>query len=190
MSLLKFVYTRFEDGGIDICRPVPEVISIMGNGGWWNLHHNPRGFIDTQIERQIADGRNPDAARRFALAVHFGGKTTAEALSIVRDRDCLHRGYDIAPIEWEELPSTRWFRNAWVRNSNGAVGVDLEKAKPIHWKHLKQQLLEENGKRGQDLYGLDEIKIPVDAFKSYIKHASSIDELERIWPQELPRKLQ
>lgn len=156
----------------------------MQNGGFWD--DRPRGFIDTQIERQIADGIDPDHARRFAHAVAFGGCTEAEVWEIVRDRDCARHGTLHELIDVADLPD-RWFRDAWRRSSNGGPpSIDLEKAKPIQWQRLLDAVSRENKRRELDLFGPPPIKFPRLTFQNAIRNARDEDELRRTWLDGLP----
>ena len=74
----RIVYTRLSDGGVSICCPASEAIAWMGCGGFWD--HHPRGFMDVQIERQIARG----------IAILFGEVQRALPAA-VRDDDGLER---------------------------------------------------------------------------------------------------
>jgi hypothetical protein len=121
----RIVYTR-HDGGVSICCPSANVIRWMGTGGRWAGY--PRGFVDIQIERQIAAGIHADAAARFARALAFGGCTEAEALAIVRDRDCAHKGTGIELWDVDDVPSDRTYRDAWRRSHNGGPIIIDEKA--------------------------------------------------------------
>jgi hypothetical protein len=123
------VYTR-RDGGVNVFHPSPRTIRRMASGGLWA--HMPRGFIDAQIERKIARGMLPDAARRLCLALAFGGASTAEAYGILRDATCGHRG--VAHELWDtaDLPADRRYRDAWRRSSNGGpIWLDERKAMAI-----------------------------------------------------------
>lgn len=175
----RIVYTRF-DGGVSICCPADDAIAWMGCGGYWNDY--PRGFMDVQIERQIKDGRDPDAARRFAHAMQFGGCTTAEALEIIRDRDCAHLGTAIEL--WDDVPTDRWFRNAWYRSHNGGpICVSLKLAKPLQFKHILAAVDTETQRRKTDI---DLFDVPVDvdllAAREKIRQARDEHELRAIWP--------
>ncbi len=175
------VYTRF-DGGVSICYPTDDVISWMGCGGYWS--DRPRGFLEAQIERQIAAGHGSDASKRFAHAVQFGGRTTAEAYEIIRDRDCAHLGTAIELWDRSDVPTDRWYRNAWYRSSNGGpIGVSLKLAKPIQFKHIKSAVDAEMRRRSEDVESFD---IPVDvdlsAVRESIYRARDEFELRSIWP--------
>lgn len=178
------IYTR-HDGGVSVCIPSPEIFRVMQNGGFWN--DKPRGYVQTQIERQIADGIAPDHARRFAHAVAFGGVTEPEVWDIVKDRDCARHGTLHELTDTDELPG-RWFRDAWSRSHNGGPpSIDLEKAKPIQWRRLVQAVSQENKKRELDLFGGPRIRIPKMSIQSAIRNARDAEELERIWIPGLPR---
>lgn len=123
------VYTP-HDGGVAICHPAAECIRAMGLGGYWA--DRPRGFLQVQIERQIVAGHLPDAARRFAYALQFGGCSEAEALAVIRDRDCGHRGTGFELWDRADVPSDRTYRDAWRRSHNGGpILIDERKALEI-----------------------------------------------------------
>lgn len=180
-----FIFNNYADTALSIFYPRKEPVYFMGCGGWWDEHPNPRGYVDTQIRRLTKSGVLPDAAAAFAKAMQFGGKTTNEALEIIKNRACGHVGYNIEIVSKEDLPHDRWFRNAWTRNHNGAVSIDLEKARPIQWERLRITLQRENTRREQLLFELPKVDVPIYSIKTYIKNASSVDELRRIWPEEL-----
>lgn len=180
----RIVYTR-HDGGVSVCCPAPECIAWMGYGGYWG---NPRrGFLDAQIERQVADGIDQDAAWRFVRAMQFGGCTTAEALEIIRDRDCAHRGTAIELWDFDYIPSDRWFRNAWTRSHNGGpISVNLKAAKQIQFQKIRHAVDAENKRRSQCLERFDRnIEPDFHKLKSMILAARDEIELRHVWPKEL-----
>lgn len=175
------VYTR-HDGGVDICTPTAEIFRIMQCGGYWDLM--PRGFVDAQIERQITAGINPDHARRFALAVAFGGCSEAEVWDIIKDRDCARHGTGHVILDADEIPADRWFRNAWRQGGNsGRIYVDLEAARLAHWDGLLRLTDEANKRRTRALRPLPPIEI--DGLRAPVERASDADELRSIWPEGL-----
>lgn len=175
MSLI--LYTRF-DGGVSVCAPNPDCIRELSGGAW---HGMPRGYVQTQIERQIADGRRPDAARRFAHALAFGGLTTAEALDVIAERDCRHLGTALELCDGAELPD-RWFRNAWRRGGNGGqIHIDLKAARPIQWARLRTAVADENARRSLAWDGGPEIAPDWGALRSKIEKAREVDDLRRVW---------
>jgi hypothetical protein len=175
----KILYTR-HDGGVAVCTPAPECLRLMGSGGMWA--DRPRGFVDIQIERQIAAGHHPDAASRFARALAFGGVTEREAYEIIRDRDCGHLGTAHDLIDADELPD-RWFRNAWARSHNGGpVSISLEKARPIQWARIRAAVKAEEAAREESFDPRPELRVDWGAIRSSIKRAGDVDDLRRIWP--------
>jgi hypothetical protein len=173
------------DGGVSVCTPSANCIRWMATGGRWA--DKPRGFVDVQIERQIAAGHRPDAAARFARALAFGGLTEREALEVIRDRDCGHLGVAHELIDPDELPD-RWFRDAWRRSHNGGpVSVDITKARPIQWGRIRSVVKAENKRRADAFEETPEITLDWGALRSAIKRAGDADDLRRIWPEALGR---
>jgi hypothetical protein len=180
----RILYTR-HDGGVSVCTPSPNCIRWMATGGRWN--DMPRGFVDIQIERQIAAGHHPDAASRFGRALAFGGLTEREALEVIKDRDCGHRGTAHDLIDPAELPD-RWFREAWRRSHNGGpVSISLDKARPIQWRRIRAAVAAENRRRQEAFEELPEVKIDFGTIRSAIKRAADAEDLRRIWPEALGR---
>jgi hypothetical protein len=124
------VYTR-HGGGVSICYPAIECMRWMTHGGgYWS--GRPRGFLQTQIERQVAAGHHADAAVRFVQAMQFGGLTDAEAYAVIRDRDCAHLGTGCELWDAKDIPVDRTYRDAWRRSHNGGpIWIDELKALEI-----------------------------------------------------------
>lgn len=180
-------YTR-HDGGVDICGPTDHTFQVFQSGGWWDDYPgNLRGFVDVQVERQIKSGINHDYARRFAEAVAFGGVIGHEAWDLIRGRDCGHRGYNFVKLGQRDLPDDKWFRNAWVQNSNGAVCVDLRKARTAQVDRIKKAVKGHNAARLA--LGRKPAEPPWWTLWSAIRHAANEDELRRVWPSDISRSL-
>lgn len=176
----RIVYTRYSDGGVDVCTPAPEIFRIMQCGGYWD--RMPRGFVDRQIELQIEGGVAPDHARRFAHAVAFGGCSEAEVWDIIKDRDCARHGTLHELMDTSELPD-RWFRDAWRRSPNGGpVGVNIGIARLIQWQKIYEAVQEENKRRAWNLFGKRPIKLNKLEYQAAIKRARDDEELRRIMP--------
>ena len=178
----RIVYTR-HDGGVSICTPTDWIVSALCNGGGiWD--HLPPGVMDRQIASMVKRGVRADAAHRYAKAAMFGGCTTAEALEIIRDRDCAHLGTAIELWDASEVPTDRWFRDAWRRSHNGGpISVSLDLAKPIQIQRIGEAVIVENRKRERELM------VPLDYDRDLLrgKVMSARDEIElrQIWPKEL-----
>jgi len=194
---MRCIAYRPHDGGVAITYPANEAITAMRCGGYWS--DRPHGFIDRQIERQIAEGRKPDAARRFTHALAFGGCTTSEALEIIRDRDCSHRGTQIELWDVENVPRDRWFRNAW-RQGNGGIVIDMAAAADIQAAHilnartaalhLWRSTVERDLIRGRrsNLVGLigEAENMSLEYWGTQIARANKPEQLKATWPEFLP----
>lgn len=179
----RIVYTR-RDGGVSVCIPSGNAVRWLANGGRWR--GLPRGYLDIQIERQIKDGIPERAAVRFARAMHYGGCTTAEALELLRDRDC-HAGIAHEIRDMADLPD-RWFRDAWRRSHNGGpIEVDLSAARGIQFRRIRGAADNEGTRRAIDIDQFDHpIDLPWGAIRDRINAAADETELRHIWPEELP----
>jgi hypothetical protein len=181
----RIVYTRHSDGGVSVCAPTDWAIKWLGCGGFWGAKQH--GWYDRQIESQIARGVMPDAARRYVKAMISGGCTTAEALGIIRDRDCGHLGHSIELQDVSDLPGDRWFRDAWKRSANGGpISIDLAKARPIQWRHIKSAQTKIAEQRALDLECFEpRVEFDEAHVRTLIKKATCVDQLRSIWPKEL-----
>lgn len=181
-TMPRIVYNRFKDGLVSICSPTPWALGMMSCGGFWNKE---RGFADRQIASMVNRGIREDVAARYAKAMMFGGCTTAEALEIIRDRDCSPHGYAIELWDVDDIPKDRWFRNAWKRSHNGGpIGIDLNLAKPVQWQRVNAIIQKENKRRFNSFEGLHSIEFDRDRLREKIKNARDEIELRHIWPEE------
>lgn len=178
------VYNRRRDGGVSICRPTNDIIAWMGCGGYWDAF--PRGFMNVQVERQIESGISQDAARRYAHAVSFGGRTTAESLEIIRDRDCAPHGTAMELWDVDDVPRDRWFRDAWRRSHNGGpISIDLKLARSIQWKRARAAVAAENRRRAEQFDLVHPIEIDWGRLRERMRRASDEIELKYLWPRAL-----
>lgn len=184
----RIIYTA-KDNWVVIVTPSANAIRWMGSGGRWADER--RGFIDEQIERHIAAGHNQDLSRRYVHAMMFGGCTTAEALGIIRDRDCAHRGSGIELWSVEDCPTDRWFRDAWRRHQDGGpIWIDLDAARTVQMQrcveavknHNRQQEIKPElwGHNGPQFIELDYRRIKRDC-----ESAPNLTTLRAIWPTDL-----
>jgi len=132
----RILYTR-HDGGVAICHPAAECMAWMtGGGGYWD--QMPRGYAEEQVQRQISAGHQERAARRFCRAMTQGGCTDAEALDIIRDRDCGHLGTAFELLDVSAIATDRWFRDAWRRSHNGGpIYIPMSIAREIQIRRMK-----------------------------------------------------
>lgn len=181
----RIVYTRF-DGGVSICCPAGEAIGWMTSGGFYLWQEQPRGFAEIQIDRMINRGVRKDAARRYAKAAMQGGLTTAEALGLIRDRDCSHLGTGIELWDISDFPSDFWFFDAWRRSQNGGpVSVSMKLARPIQWKKARSAVEKENKRRAYEFERTPLIEVDWEKFRNRLRSARDELELRQLWP--MPR---
>lgn len=167
------MYTR--DGGVSICYPARACLRALTGGGCWA--NFTRGFIDVQVERQIARGISTSVALRFARAMVSGGCTDAEALAIIRDRDCAQGIAHELVDPYVDLPD-RWFRNAWRRSHNGGtIYVHMPTARNIQFDRIR---------RAAETARAD---LQIERWRERVRRAMSPDELARVWPAALREKL-
>lgn len=180
---MKHIVFNRHNGGVSVCTPSKEVLGQMLHGGFWA--GKPKSFIDEQVRRQGLAGIREDHAARFAKAIYYGGVSEREAYEIIRDRDTARLGTLHELQDTEDLPSDRWFRDAWRRSHNGGpIGIALEPARLAHWGRLTDAAEIANKARTRALRPLPPINI--DAFRAPIERARDTDELRQIWPDGLP----
>lgn len=187
MTNRRIIYNRNEDSGVSVCCPTDWALTAMCSGGAWReFPWFYPGFDKVQIERMIKRGIRADVAQIYARAMMEGGCTTAEALEIIRDRDCAPVGTAIELWAFSDVPTDLWFRDAWKRSHNGGpIYVDLEKAKPIQFGHVRQALSNENLRRRKFDVWKSPLELDLDRFRQRVLEAESVDQLRLLWPKEL-----
>jgi hypothetical protein len=127
------VYTR-PDSGVSICSPSLTALRFMTGGGgrWDDIIRWDREFLDRQIAKQAEHGVGEWAARRFVMAMQFGGCSTPEAYGIMRDRYCVHLGTGHELWDTADVPQDRTYRDAWRRSHNGGpILLDERKVRAL-----------------------------------------------------------
>lgn len=180
----RVVYTRKSDGGVSVCCPSDWVIDALAHGAMGDA---PRGVIERRVDAFIAEGIAPDVAKRFVHAMHFGGCTTAEALALVRDKDCAPHGTAIELWDLDDIPKDRWFRDAWRRSHNGGpISINLKLAKPIQFRNIRLAAEAVATQRKTDLELFDTpLELDWGKIRDRIHAARDDIDLRRVWPQEL-----
>lgn len=169
---MKHILWTRPSGLVSVTVPSANYLRHMQAGGRWRGER--RGFVEEQIERNIADGVSPDVAQRFCRALAFGGCSEADALALIRDRDCRH-GSAHELIDPDELPD-RWFRDAWRRSHNGGpIWLDVEACKPIQWQRVRSIAEAEAQK-------LTPRSIDLERLRHAIIVAESPDEIRIVMP--------
>jgi hypothetical protein len=178
----RIVYTR-HDGEVAVSAPSLTAMTYMtGGGGRWDGF--PRGFLDRQIAEQATCGVGEWAAVRFVRAMQFGGLSSAEAYAVMRDRFCGHLGTGHELWDVDDIPTDRWFRDAWVRGHNGGpIDVSLSKARGVQFRRIRSAVDVENRHR---LDHIDHFDCPIvpdwSAIRDAIRRAENETELRRVWP--------
>jgi hypothetical protein len=178
----RIVYTR-PDGGVSICAPSLTAMAYMtGGGGRWDGF--PRGFLDRQIAKQ-AEEVGEWAAARFVRAMQFGGCSTAEAYGIMRDRFCAHLGTGCELWDTEDVPTDRWFRDAWRRSHNGGpIYVAMPPARRIQLRHITDAVTARN--KARLALGRKPLAPQWGELGNAIRHARDETELRLVWPDRFP----
>jgi hypothetical protein len=209
----RIVYTR-PDGGVSVCAPSHTALRFMtGGGGRWDpppgkMWHRwddrsylidvpnhlrgqhfiaPTWFLNAQIDAQAKDGAGEHAARRFVHAMQFGGCTDAEAYELMRDRFCAHMGSGIELWDVGDVPTDRWFRDAWVRSHNGGpINISLPKARGIQFRRITHAVEQENARRRTDMSLFDRLIQPdLAVLRDAIRRADDVGDLRQVWPSDL-----
>lgn len=183
----RIVYSR-PDGGVSVVCPAPECLRALTGGGGYVA---PRDR-DLEVARFARAGVGEDVAARWIDGLVWGGKTTAEAYGLLRDKDVPAGARDVAVRDISFMPRDRWFRDAWRLGRE--IVVDLEAARPIQFRRivdarrgaLARAEGEVFGHNSQALY--DEIaEMNVGAWREKVIAARSVAELRAMWPGCLGR---
>ena len=152
---------------------------MTGGGGRWDGIAT-RGFLDRQIAAQSQAGVGERAARRFVLAMHKGGCSTPEAYDIMRDRFCAHLGTGCELWDVADVPTDRWFRDAWRRSHNGGpIEIDMRAARRLQLDKIKRAVARRNRKRLE--LGRSIVVPAWGSIGNAIRHARDAQELRRVW---------
>ena len=187
----RIIYTRF-DGGVNDCQPSDEVKAFMTRGGGWYQHigHWFRGYREYEIEKMINHGHSKRLAVKFVDALDVGGLTDAEYFEIIREHDCAKWGTGFELWDVDDVPTDRWFRNAWHRSANGGpISIDLEKARPIQAAHIDSAVKAANKRTDgvMKFFTLQRpmVKVNFRHIANRIKDAKDEFQLRAIWPEGL-----
>ena len=130
----RIICTR-PDGGVSIICPAPEIMRVMTLGG---------GFLspgkrDIQIASKVAQGRPEWAAVRLVDALIGGGLTDAEAYEVIRDHDADSTWTGKELWDLDDIPSDRFFRDAWRRSHNGGpIYIHMPIARKMQIRRIMQ----------------------------------------------------
>jgi|TARA_R100001086_G_scaffold224852_1_gene142921 hypothetical protein len=97
------------DGGITISHFSPSLLAAMtGSGFGWSQER-----IDYEVGKFVAAGKSDSVIRPYMEAVANGGVTESQAIELIRAKNDKAGRLGSTVIEDTDLPSDRYFRNAW-----------------------------------------------------------------------------
>jgi hypothetical protein len=87
-----------------------------------------------------------------------------------------------------DVPTDRWFRDAWVRSHNGGpIDISLTRARSIQFRRINNAVEIENNRRRGDINLCDRPIIPDwSTVRDAIRRADDVAELRHVWPSDLP----
>jgi hypothetical protein len=183
LELGESMLIRCDGTAFKVASRTPPLMGSREPAGWDGF---ARGFLDRQIAKQSEECGERNA-HRFVMAMQFGGCTDAEAYEVMRDRFCAHMGSGIELWAVGDVPTDRWFRDAWVRSHNGGpIGISVAKARGIHFRKIKHAVESENKRRLEEIEQFDHLIEPNwGAIREAIRRADDPTTLQRVWSREL-----
>jgi hypothetical protein len=193
----RIVYTQLS-GCVSVIVPSRACYLACTNGGAKEPYRRQKWWIDRQIAQFVRGGIDEAVARDWVLAIAWGGLTSSEYFGLLRDKDMTKDGRGAELWDVAELPSDRWFRNAWRRSSNGGpIWIDLDAARDIQVERIEQAVHGWNERakrdercarlRGRLTNGPALIEFDLDSIGRKIVSARTAEEICAVWPPELPR---
>ena len=128
-------------------------------------------------------------------------ETEDEAIAYVRGKDIPDGATKIRVVDKSAIPDNRKFRDAWVSGDAEAV-VDLPKARTIHMDRIrevrngelqKEDINYQKALEADDASAKTAVATKKQALRDLpttfdISGASTDDELDALWPSELPER--
>lgn len=213
----RILYTAL-DTKVHVCSPATPMLVLMERGGGWydedyivandiqnlgtdDLHKGMGESVTARMRRlidsKIANGTAPAATTKLIRALANGGCTTAEALGIIKDTDCAPKGTGFERKTADEIPSDRWFRDAWRRSLDGGpIYVDMELARPIQAKLIeaRYKLVISKAQSDRDSFAArflspkgvsPNFELDWNSIEAAIRAAKTPLDLKNVWPTEL-----
>ncbi len=183
---MRCIVSTRPDGGVSITHPTAEFMTIFTNGG------APAGYFlgmtrDGQIASFVKRGIREDVAVKWMDALLLGGLTDAEAYELIRDKDTKPEWTGNELWDRTELPTDRWFRDAWKRSHNGGpIYIDLNIARRIQFREIQTAVHVENERRKKDFdLWQSQFECNMAAVREMIRSKNEPLELRRVWPEGL-----
>lgn len=128
------ILTTTPDGGVAITCPSEWAIEALFQGAWQTF---PWWFGQVQFARMVLRGVPARVAWRYVTGMRNGGLSRAEAIELIRDRDCWPFGTAHEIVDVSEIPDDRTHRDAWRRSRNGGpIWIDEDHARRIDEERL------------------------------------------------------
>ena len=106
---MKVIVHKKPDGGVSVSHFSPALLAAMTDSGYgWSQER-----IDYEIGKFVAGGKSESVVRPFTTAVGKGGVSESEAIELIRAKDDKADCLGCTVIEDTDLPSDRYFRDAW-----------------------------------------------------------------------------
>lgn len=175
-SSRRILYTA-PDSAVGVVAMTPWCRRALTCGGGWLSHVG--STVAREVAKAEARGADPDTERRFAFALEHGGCSDAEAWDLIRRHDLPVDAAAAALIEFDDLPSDRWFRDAWRRSLNGGpVWVDLERARLVQRERLAGLVAQEAARRSRALAA--PLGVDLAVLSRAIDAAATLEELRSV----------
>jgi hypothetical protein len=196
----RILFTR-PGGLVTVAGPTLEAYRACTGGGVGreNWHMRTRGWMDAAIHAWTIDGVPETAAARWTRAVAWGGMVDAEFNeTVLATERCTP--VKLAPeiLRLHEVPSDRWFRDAWRRNERGGpIFIDMATARALQadamlatldkWNAQAQRDDRRSRLLGRRTNGPATIDLDFDRYSLLIDKAATPAALKAVWPEDLPR---
>lgn len=199
----KWIVSRQENDIVAITCPAPYFMKAVTHGGFGRIPGvDGQKAEDKQVDNMVRSGYDEDFSSRFVRALIVGGETDAGGLELIKDRHLAEQA-DHAVVGWDDLPTDRWFRNAWRLSDNGIVYVDMEVARLLFAQKLLGRKAEEVKQLVADIETAiltgksnDQAEAAHVALKNIDMHALAAEmakaetpeALRALWPEHLPEE--
>ena len=106
---MKVIVHKKSGGGVSVSHLSPSLLAAMTSQGYgWNQER-----IEYEVGKFVASGKSDSVIRPFITAVAQGGVSESDAIELIRAKDDKADCLGCTVIEDTDLPTDRYFRNAW-----------------------------------------------------------------------------
>lgn len=183
----KVIVCTTEDGAVAIVHPTPECLKELKQGRVDTLDRDWEifKFVNEPHWRPDRKDREKIAATWIDALIN-GGVEGDAALELIALKDAPAYATGIEFWDRSEVPSDRWFRNAWRRSPNGGpIRIDLDKARDIQFARIRNAVEIEDQRRHMCRQMPGPLTVDWTAIVEHIATAEDEHELRKVWPQGL-----